>query len=289
MLCRFRQKRAGLIGGRGGVTTGTTADNADTGDIPTANLIDHTEWKLAGPAGHLRVDRWVWEARYVRALLIVDFGATLLATLAAFVLRFHGALYARWYLLLSALNPAAWLAILALCHAYERKILFVGPEECQRVIRAGMHLTVGSAVERDPLGRRHGNGHLFSAGFRYRSAVRPVRRADHTVGPGRAADRPTAVFPPTQLPTGNPATGTLPSSYERATVTYLDANARTVNTADPGGYLDTTWYDSYGTVVQELGAGNRQCALDASTTDTAAGRRQGGGDPHAPTPVDLQR
>ncbi|MBO4207552.1 hypothetical protein [Micromonospora echinofusca] len=49
----------------------------------------------------------------------------------------------------------------------------------------------------------------------------------------------TAVFPATQVPTGNPATGTLPTSYERATVTYLDANARTVNTAQPGGYIST--------------------------------------------------
>jgi YD repeat-containing protein len=84
----------------------------------------------------------------------------------------------------------------------------------------------------------------------------------------------TAVFPPTQIPTGNPATGTLPNSYERATVTYLDANARTVNTAEPGGYLSTTWYDSFGNVVQELSAGNRQRALDASTTDTAAAEAQ---------------
>jgi YD repeat-containing protein len=82
------------------------------------------------------------------------------------------------------------------------------------------------------------------------------------------------VFPPTQIPTGNPATGTLPNSYERATVTYLDANARTVNTAEPGGYLSTTWYDSFGNVVQELSAGNRQRALDASTSDSATAEAQ---------------
>ncbi|MBB4760790.1 RHS repeat-associated core domain-containing protein [Amorphoplanes digitatis] len=80
----------------------------------------------------------------------------------------------------------------------------------------------------------------------------------------------TAVFPPTQVPTGDPVTGTLPSSYERATVTYLDANARTVNGVQPGGYLSTTWYDGFGNIVQELGAGNRQAALNASTSDTPA-------------------
>ncbi|WP_240742020.1 DNRLRE domain-containing protein [Micromonospora zingiberis] len=80
----------------------------------------------------------------------------------------------------------------------------------------------------------------------------------------------TAVFPANQVPTGNPATGTLPSSYERATVTYLDANAREVNTATPGGHLNATWYDQWGNTVRTLTAGNRARALNASTTDDAA-------------------
>ncbi|XTZ19091.1 RHS repeat-associated core domain-containing protein [Micromonospora echinospora] len=80
----------------------------------------------------------------------------------------------------------------------------------------------------------------------------------------------TAVFPANQVPTGNPATGTLPSSYERATVTYLDANARQVNTATPGGHINATWYDVWGNMVRSLTAGNRARALDASPTDDAA-------------------
>ncbi|WP_433349470.1 RHS repeat-associated core domain-containing protein [Micromonospora sp. CA-111912] len=84
----------------------------------------------------------------------------------------------------------------------------------------------------------------------------------------------TAVFPATQVPTGDPATGTLPGSYERATVTYLDANARTVNTAQPGGHLSTVWYDGYGNVTGELTAGNRKRALDASASDNAAAEAQ---------------
>ncbi|MFG3679405.1 RHS repeat-associated core domain-containing protein [Micromonospora chalcea] len=79
----------------------------------------------------------------------------------------------------------------------------------------------------------------------------------------------TAIFPPTQVPNGDPATGTLPSSYERATVTYLDANARAVNTAKPGGHITTTWFDSYGNIVADLTAGNRRRALDASAGDSA--------------------
>ncbi|MEV4847788.1 DNRLRE domain-containing protein [Micromonospora matsumotoense] len=78
----------------------------------------------------------------------------------------------------------------------------------------------------------------------------------------------TAVFPPTQVPAGDPATGTMPSSYERATVTYLDANARAVNGARPGGNITTAWYDGYGNSVGELTAGNRKRALDASGSDS---------------------
>ncbi len=80
----------------------------------------------------------------------------------------------------------------------------------------------------------------------------------------------TAIFPATQVPNGDPAAGTLPGSYERASVTYLDSNARTVNTVQPGGQISTTWYGEYGNVVRELTAGNRQRVLDASATDDAA-------------------
>ncbi|NJP35778.1 hypothetical protein HCJ94_28410, partial [Micromonospora sp. HSS6-12] len=80
----------------------------------------------------------------------------------------------------------------------------------------------------------------------------------------------TAVFPANQVPTGDPAAGTLPSSYERATVTYLDANAREVNTATPGGHISASWYDQWGNTVRTLTAGNRVRALNASSTDDAA-------------------
>jgi RHS repeat-associated protein len=79
----------------------------------------------------------------------------------------------------------------------------------------------------------------------------------------------TAVFDPGQIPDGNQATGTLPTSYTRANLTYLDANGRTVNTVAPGGYTTATWYDMYGNLIRELTAGNLKRALDASTTDTA--------------------
>ena len=79
----------------------------------------------------------------------------------------------------------------------------------------------------------------------------------------------TAVFPANQVPDGNQAAGTLPGSYNRATVTYLDANARQVDVVSPGGYLSATTYDQYGNTISTLTAGDRQEALDASATDTA--------------------
>lgn len=88
----------------------------------------------------------MWEARYVKLLLGIDFGATLVAAWAAFALRFRGEPYAEWYLLLSACIPFVWVGLLGLTHAYERRVLFVGGEEYQRVLRAGVRLTLCMAL-----------------------------------------------------------------------------------------------------------------------------------------------
>jgi len=80
----------------------------------------------------------------------------------------------------------------------------------------------------------------------------------------------TAVFPPDQIPTGNQASGVLPSSYERAAITYVDANGREVNTVAPGGYTTAVWYDQYGNTIRTLGPGNLSRALDAAPSDSAA-------------------
>ncbi|GAA2509834.1 RHS repeat-associated core domain-containing protein [Winogradskya humida] len=79
----------------------------------------------------------------------------------------------------------------------------------------------------------------------------------------------TAVFPATQVPDGNPAAGTLPSSYERASVSYLDANGRVINAAEPGGYIASQWFDKWGNQTRSLDAANRQRALNDSTSDNA--------------------
>jgi RHS repeat-associated protein len=68
----------------------------------------------------------------------------------------------------------------------------------------------------------------------------------------------TAVFPPDQVPTSSP-----PSTYSHATVYYMDAEGRGVNTATPAGAgttagsITTSEADGFGNVVRELTAQNR--------------------------------
>jgi RHS repeat-associated protein len=80
----------------------------------------------------------------------------------------------------------------------------------------------------------------------------------------------TAIFPATQRPDGNQAAGTQPSSYERAGISYFDANARTIDAAEPGGQITSTWFDSLGQEIRELTAGNREQALNTAPDDDAA-------------------
>lgn len=89
-----------------------------------------------------------WERRYVRALVLADLSAGVAAGAVTFGLRFGDEVtaYNRWYLLLSALLPVALLAVLVVSRAYERRFLFVGTDEYQRVFRGGIGLIAGAAV-----------------------------------------------------------------------------------------------------------------------------------------------
>ncbi|GIF01560.1 hypothetical protein Ari01nite_90240 [Paractinoplanes rishiriensis] len=80
----------------------------------------------------------------------------------------------------------------------------------------------------------------------------------------------TAVFGPDQVPNGSQSTGTMPSSWTRAHITYMDTSGQVVNTIGPGGFTNTNWYDATGNVVRSLTATNLDRALNASTTDTTA-------------------
>jgi exopolysaccharide biosynthesis polyprenyl glycosylphosphotransferase len=85
-----------------------------------------------------------WERRYLRTLLLSDLLVGLGSGVAAFALRFGEALtpYNRGYAIMSALLPLAFIAALAANRAYERRYLYVGTEEYQRVLRAGLVFTV---------------------------------------------------------------------------------------------------------------------------------------------------
>ncbi|GIF08762.1 sugar transferase [Actinoplanes siamensis] len=89
-----------------------------------------------------------WEGRYVRSLVLSDLAAGVAAGAAGFALRFGDQLttYNRVYLMLSALLPVVLLAVLAVARAYERRYLFVGSDEYQRVIRGGGGLIAGVAL-----------------------------------------------------------------------------------------------------------------------------------------------
>ncbi|MEJ3742121.1 sugar transferase [Actinomycetes bacterium KLBMP 9797] len=92
--------------------------------------------------------RGLWEARYVRALLLGDLLVGLGAGGLAFGLRFGQTVtaYNRVYLLLSLLLPIALVTMLAMHRAYEGRFLFVGSEEYQRVIRSGLSLIAAAAI-----------------------------------------------------------------------------------------------------------------------------------------------
>lgn len=89
-----------------------------------------------------------WERRYVRALVACDLLAGSTAGAVTFGVRFGDEVtaYNSGYLVLSALLPVLLLAVLAVSRAYERRFLFVGTDEYQRVFRGGVGLIAGAAL-----------------------------------------------------------------------------------------------------------------------------------------------
>ncbi|KGH48142.1 hypothetical protein IN07_03530 [Modestobacter caceresii] len=92
----------------------------------------------------------------------------------------------------------------------------------------------------------------------------------------------TAVFGPEDVPSVTTASATTPGKdgYRAATVHYLDASGREVNTASPAGadapvagFIDTSEHDRFGNVVRSLDATNRLLSLGllpSAATDLAA-------------------
>jgi hypothetical protein len=75
----------------------------------------------------------------------------------------------------------------------------------------------------------------------------------------------TAVFGPEDVPARNSATPADPGTngYPWANLHYLNAGGQEVNTATPGGDIDTQEYDRFGNVVRTLEATDRALALGA--------------------------
>ncbi|MFI5936837.1 LamG-like jellyroll fold domain-containing protein [Actinoplanes sp. NPDC051494] len=84
-----------------------------------------------------------------------------------------------------------------------------------------------------------------------------------TWGQGDLPTDASAVFPPEQAPARNSATVAAPGAdgYRLATVHYLSAAGKEVNTATPGGEIDTMEYDRFGNVARTLEASERALAL----------------------------
>ncbi|MFE7933054.1 DNRLRE domain-containing protein [Streptomyces sp. NPDC057456] len=79
----------------------------------------------------------------------------------------------------------------------------------------------------------------------------------------------TAVFPADSVPTSYTGSDLTSSSYDRATINYINANGKGTNTAKPGGAITTTEYDEFGNTVTELTAANRKLALSSSSDQLA--------------------
>ncbi len=106
-----------------------------------------------------------WERRYVRALVLCDLFAGTAAGAITFGLRFGDEVtsYNRAYMVLSALLPVLLLLVLAVSRAYERRFLFVGTDEYQRVFRGGVGLIAGAAVVSYALDLDLARGYVLAA------------------------------------------------------------------------------------------------------------------------------
>ncbi|HEU0238889.1 MAG TPA: sugar transferase [Micromonosporaceae bacterium] len=133
----------GLVAARVVAAIGESAAETGTGLPPLAYDLAERRRRRTTTAR-----RASWEVRYVRLLVVLDLLAGLAAGLIAFTSRFGDQVtdWNRSYLAVTAALPAAFVASLALNRAYERRYLFVGSDEYQRVLRGGAFMTALAAI-----------------------------------------------------------------------------------------------------------------------------------------------
>jgi exopolysaccharide biosynthesis polyprenyl glycosylphosphotransferase len=127
------------------VSTPGMAHDGDSSTTTTA-VLGELNLDLPNPAGLARSE---WEARYVTLLVFADLLIGMVAAAAALVLRFGPAAdetYNRTYLWLTFALPPAWLLTLSVNRAFEVRYLFLGTDEYERLLRAGIALTAALAV-----------------------------------------------------------------------------------------------------------------------------------------------
>ncbi|WP_406000272.1 RHS repeat-associated core domain-containing protein [Streptomyces sp. NBC_00829] len=79
----------------------------------------------------------------------------------------------------------------------------------------------------------------------------------------------TAIFPADSVPSSNSGGSLTAADYQRASIHYLGVSGQPVNTAQPGGHINTIEYDRFGNTVRQLSAGNRSRALGLTPADQA--------------------
>lgn len=96
-------------------------------------------------AGWLTGRPGAWMRSYVRQVVVADFGAAVVAAVAAVGIRF-GLVPNAEYLALSLVLPLLWGIALRIFGAYEWRYLGNGADEFRRVLNAGLSLTVALAL-----------------------------------------------------------------------------------------------------------------------------------------------
>ncbi|HCT77270.1 MAG TPA: UDP-phosphate galactose phosphotransferase [Micromonosporaceae bacterium] len=89
-----------------------------------------------------------WEQRYQWTLLALDLTVGAAAGVLAYMFRFGGPLtpFTRTYMILSLLLPFALVAAVGVTRSYDKRFLFVGTDEYDRVIRGGLWLIASASI-----------------------------------------------------------------------------------------------------------------------------------------------